>query len=150
MDTEKKHQIEALVIALMAEHGLYHWDFQWDHAKRRMGACHHSKRMISLSETICTNASDESVKDTILHEIAHALAGPREQHGEAWRKIAVAIGCNGKATHNEPLTGYRWVGICPNGHEVKKFRLRNQRFSCPICCPVFNVNYLYTWKEIEP
>jgi predicted SprT family Zn-dependent metalloprotease len=113
------------------------------------GVCYHSKRLIGLSETICTNASDESVRDTILHEIAHALAGVREQHGEAWRKIAVAIGCNGKATHDEPLTGYKWIGICPNGHEAKKFRLRSDtRFSCTICCPVFNDNYLYTWKKI--
>lgn len=148
VETEKKAQIENLVKSLMAEYGLYGWAFKWDRAKRRMGLCSHYKRLISLSEPICTHASDESVRDTILHEIAHALAGATEQHGEAWRRIAVSIGCNGKATHNEPLTGHKWIGICPNGHEIKKFRLRNQRFSCPICCPVFNVNYLYTWKKL--
>ena len=45
-------------------------------------------------------ACDEEVKNTLLHEIAHALVGPGHRHNRVWRQKAREIGCDAKVTHN--------------------------------------------------
>lgn len=46
------------------------------------------------------NATDVQFKNTVLHEIAHILAGPFENHNATWKRIAKQIGNNGKLKHN--------------------------------------------------
>ena len=65
---------EELALSLMRKHGLSHWEFGFDRAKRRFGACNFSKKRISLSKYLTEVNEIEQVRDTILHEIAHALA----------------------------------------------------------------------------
>lgn len=80
---------------LMEKHGLTGWSFKWDHARRRAGACHHGRKVISLSKHYVTlNCADrpEDVLDTILHEVAHALVGPSHGHDEVWRAKATEVG----------------------------------------------------------
>ena len=73
--------VEQAAKDLMAEHGLTGWRFDWDNAVRRAGGTHHQTRIITLSRQI-TAANDEAhALNVILHEIAHALAGPRQGHG---------------------------------------------------------------------
>lgn len=81
----------------MRLHQLDHWQFRFDRATTRFGCCHHRSKIISMSRTlVCLNDKRE-VRDTILHEIAHALAGPKVRaHGREWREIALRIGCNGR------------------------------------------------------
>jgi len=43
------------------------------------------------------HASSEQLTDTILHEIAHALAGPAAKHGPAWKAIARRLGATPKS-----------------------------------------------------
>lgn len=91
-------RIEARRLArtLMDKHGLgsfpNEWAFEWDAAKRRAGACHHRKRKITLSLHYVDRNTVDLVQDTILHEIAHALAGPGKGHGPEWKRICVRIG----------------------------------------------------------
>jgi hypothetical protein len=35
---------------------------------------------------------DKRVREIILHEVAHAFAGPEENHGDKWRLIARGLG----------------------------------------------------------
>ena len=88
----------ALVLAraLAAEHGLHDWSVTLDRAKARAGACRFAHRQISLSAPLTRLHTDAEVRDTILHEIAHALVGPRHGHDEVWRATAVRIGCSGE------------------------------------------------------
>jgi hypothetical protein len=85
-------------IALMKEHGLTArgWRFEWDNAVRRFGACHYSKRRISLSRELTKKSSEAGVIDTIKHEICHALVGHEAGHGPAWKAMAVKLGANPK------------------------------------------------------
>jgi predicted SprT family Zn-dependent metalloprotease len=100
---------------LMNAHGLGHWVFQWDRAVRRMGCCNYRKRTISVSEVLAQRTPLSEVRDTILHEIAHAIAGPQAGHGLAWRSVALRIGCNGKRCYDasavEPVPG-KWQAVC--------------------------------------
>ena len=50
------------------------WSFQFDHSKVRFGKCNYTKKEISLSRHLVQLNSEAEVRDTILHEIAHALA----------------------------------------------------------------------------
>lgn len=84
--------VAILARTLMNHHGLGHWLFQWDRAKRRAGCCKYRHSMITLSYYYAQHNNDEDIKDTILHEIAHALAGPKQGHNNVWKTICIRIG----------------------------------------------------------
>ncbi|MFT5142810.1 MAG: putative SprT family Zn-dependent metalloprotease [Rhodothermales bacterium] len=85
---------ETLATDLMRQHGLHRWGFRFDNARTRVGVCRYRERVIGLSRYYVRANDATEVRDTVLHEIAHALAGPAAGHGPAWRRIAKAIGCS--------------------------------------------------------
>ena len=91
MDVEKAYR---LALAKVAEHGLANWDVMFDGARARFGCCYYHKKLITLSKVLVELNDEAEVLDTILHEIAHGLTPGG--HTKAWRKTALAIGCNGK------------------------------------------------------
>ena len=76
----------------MDEHGLGAWTFAFLEAERRLGDCHFRDRVIRIGRAHALDASDAEIRDTILHEIAHALAGPEARHGPEWKATARRIG----------------------------------------------------------
>ena len=78
---------------LMREHGLHGWTVRLDNARRRAGQCDYRRREISLSRHYVRHAEDDHIRDTILHEIAHALVGPR--HGTQMDAGVISISCTG-------------------------------------------------------
>lgn len=138
---------ESLAKNLMNENKLYGWRFSFDNSVRRFGVCRHSLRKISLSKTLVELNSEEVVKDTILHEVAHALAGRQAGHGYVWRHIALSIGCDGNRCYDSTTVitpKKKYIGECPNGHITQKHR--QLRLSCSKCCPRFNEAYLFTYR----
>lgn len=121
--------IEAARMAreLMNQHKLYDWRFQFDRSKRRIGYCQFIKKYISLSEPYTRINAVEHIKDTILHEIAHALAGAAAGHGIEWKLIAQSIGARpetcARAEELElPKSPYQAVcQFCQ--HTFRRFRL---------------------------
>lgn len=79
------------------------WSFRLDTAKRRFGCCMRRQKVISLSAPLTRLNSVEDVKDVILHEIAHALAGPNVHHGPEWKAICIRIGAKPERCYNEEL-----------------------------------------------
>jgi predicted SprT family Zn-dependent metalloprotease len=91
-----------LAESLMQQHGLRGWTLHWNSAKTQCGSCSYIRHRITLSRPITELNSEEQVRDTILHEIAHALT-PGEGHGWAWKAKAREIGarpvrCGGSET----------------------------------------------------
>jgi predicted SprT family Zn-dependent metalloprotease len=85
----------ALADDLMWEHGLTArgWRFEFDRAIRRFGACHwRPSCKITLSRVLVAANEEPEVRDTILHEIAHALAGRDAGHGPTWRAKCLEVG----------------------------------------------------------
>ena len=78
----------------MHQHGLIQqgWTINIDSAKNRLGQCRYNTKIISLSKHFINLNDSDIVKDTILHEIAHALT-PGAGHGYKWRLKAKNIGC---------------------------------------------------------
>ena len=77
---------------LLAEHGLTGWTFAFNRRKRSLGLCRYGERRIELSVHLVDLNSDEEVLDTLLHEIAHALCGPKAGHGAGWRARCLELG----------------------------------------------------------
>src|SRR5919202_5260627 len=97
-----------LAEALLAEHlpgGA--WTFAFDTAKRRAGACDYTRRRITVSRYLAEKWDEEEVRQTLLHEIAHALAGHAAAHGPRWRTVAQGIGYTGDRLHNGPIAEER-------------------------------------------
>ena len=87
--------------ALMDEHGLHEWTFRFSAARGRLGECRERERLIRLSRRHAVNGDPREVRDTILHEIAHALAGAKARHGPAWKAVARRLGATPKARAEE-------------------------------------------------
>lgn len=124
-----------LARALMDEHGLQGWTFDFDRARVRAGACHFHDRRITLSRALTQAQGEEEVRETVLHEIAHALVGPGHGHDETWRRQAVAIGSTGQRCYSaeEPVVPGRWQGRCTAGHVVHRHRRPARLLLCGRC-----------------
>ncbi len=107
--------ISAQAATLMARHGLRGWSFAFDGAKRRGGACHFAKRKITMAAGFAATADEAEIEDTLLHEIAHALVGPRHQHDAVWQAKAREIGCTARRCHAVEFSEPGLVARCVNG-----------------------------------
>ncbi len=87
---------------LMDEHGLTDWTFAFLESGRRLGDCRYRDRVIRVGRAHALEGNDAQIRDTVLHEIAHALAGPGAGHGPVWKAIARRIGARPKARAPSP------------------------------------------------
>ena len=94
---ERLTRIAAMARSLMDEHGLGAWTFAFFEAERRLGDCHYQERLIRVSRTHALEAGEAEIRDTVLHEIAHALAGPEARHGPLWKATARRLGATPRA-----------------------------------------------------
>jgi predicted SprT family Zn-dependent metalloprotease len=94
--------LEAAKLAkvLMTQHRLIGWKFQYTQERTTFGSCNHGLKIIRLSAPLVELNSDYEVKDTILHEIAHALVGPGHDHDRVWMRKASEIGARPEATYD--------------------------------------------------
>jgi len=119
-----------LALELMAQYRLdtIGWTFTFDRAKSRAGQCRFDTRVISMSESYVKINNEDEIRDTILHEIAHALCGKAAGHGPVWQRKARAIGCTGKRTTAAKASeSHRYEAHCPgNGtaHIAGKYHRR--------------------------
>lgn len=137
----------ALARQLMNEHGLHDWGLIFDNAKTRAGVCRQSTRQIGLSRPLTQLHADREVRDTILHEIAHALVGADHSHDAVWRAKAREIGCSGDrcvSSERGQLEG-DWQGTCPAGHTVNRHRRPTRAVSCSACSDAFDPAALIDW-----
>lgn len=152
-------KVETLARELLEEHGLDEggWAFRWDRAKRRLGRCSFSERVISLSKPLAAMNDEGEVRDTILHEIAHALAGPGAGHGAEWKRVARAVGARPEArSATAQAVQHQWQGTCQHcGSKVHRHRLsaKAHRWACAKCCKRLNNNrwsadYLLRWQRV--
>lgn len=123
---------------LMNQHGLTDWTFQWDRAKQRAGACFYRRKMITLSIHYVTKNELDDVKDTILHEIAHALT-PGDHHGFLWQAACRRIGAKPQRCcgNHVAMPEGRYKATCNTcGMTFSKHRKLKKKHYCRKCGPV--------------
>ncbi len=138
-----------LATALLVQHGLEDWRVVMDRAKTRAGICRFQTREIGLSGPLTALHSPAEVRDTILHEIAHALVGPLHKHDAVWRAQARLLGCSPRAClpPDTPRVAAHWLGTCPAGHLVRRHRRPAQPGSCSRCSPSYSPEHLLRWRH---
>lgn len=132
---------------LMNYHRLESWSFEMRPMKSWFGFCFAKKQIIALSSLLTELNEESEVINTILHEIAHALAPRKAWHNHQWRTIAKAIGCTGRRCYGadviKPPKAY--MGTCPKCARIIEAH-RRRRISCGRCDPKFNVSLLFQWR----
>lgn len=135
---------------LMAAHlGAGTWSFAFDHAKTRAGQCDFARKRITVSRHLAVRFSEGDVDQVLLHEIAHALAGPRAGHGQRWRRTAAALGYTGSRLYDGPVASELapWIGTCPAGHEHFRYRTPTRPLACAACSRRFDARNVITWRR---
>lgn len=117
----------AMTRDLIALHGLdgAGWKPALVNTKSILGQCAYGPKQIRLSTVYVDHNDYDCIRQTILHEIAHALHGPcykgaREKpHGRRWQLIARSIGVKAPAaTKKAEMPDRRYVANCPTCGKV--------------------------------
>ena len=138
---------QAMAHQLMRDHGLGMWRFGFDNARRRFGCCWVTRRVITLSRPLTILNSPQSVRETILHEIAHALT-PGDGHGSRWKEACMVVGARPVRCFTEkevrvPARAAAPYVMCCDacGWMIDRRRLTRRKLVCKTCqCAV-------TWKK---
>ena len=126
---------QKLARELMRKHLLLDWRFEFDNSKRRFGVCNFNTKTIGLSKKLTELNGIKEVRDTILHEIAHALVGPGHGHDKTWKTMCRKIGAKPKRCYDESKVNSpeaRYVGECPACKKVftRDRKPMSTRWSC--------------------
>lgn len=124
---------------LMQTHGLTGWSFGFNRAKRQLGVCRFAAKRIELSAHFVSANDEAAVRDTLLHEIAHALAGREAGHGPRWKAICAELGCKPeRLDHEAVMPEGRWRAKCPSCSEAfhrHRRPMRGRTYACRRCGP---------------
>jgi predicted SprT family Zn-dependent metalloprotease len=142
-------QARDMATQLLTQHGLHDWHVGFDRAKRRAGQCRYDEHVISLSAGLTRLHSADEVRETVLHEIAHALVGPEAGHGPVWQATARSIGSDASRclAPDAPRLPGVWLGVCPAGHTVERHRRPERVLTCPRCSATFSVDHVFEWTR---
>ena len=132
-DFENYRNFLNLARSEMDKNGLFDWKLDLDHAKVRAGACFFKEKKISFSRNFVKNSNEAEIYDTILHEIAHALVGPKHGHGIVWKNMAKRLGCSAKRCHTLEFSNYKWIRYCENFCWEQRTHRRKSNLICRKC-----------------
>lgn len=145
--TMNNREVIELANKLKNQHSeLLGWKVTLNNRKRSFGLCSYNKREIQLSSTLIPYMTDDAIKGTIIHEIAHALC-PNHGHDYYWRRVCIHLGGNGervggserfkdgqqgKTQFQKAQSKYTYT--CPScGKETFVNRILKRSCSCAFC-----------------
>lgn len=123
---------------LLKEQNLNVWRFEVNNrSNRRLGMCSYRKKTIQLSSWVLDRCPHYA-ENTIRHEVAHALVGPGNGHGQVWKRAAKQMGARPETCTNVPLdlrAPYKWMLECPRCLWVGggSYRKRSSSYRCLKC-----------------
>lgn len=147
---------------LMKRHSLTDWQFQFNNDCHAFGLCRYNIKTIYLSRRFVRVNTWRQVKETILHEIAHALC-PERGHGEQWQAKCREIGSVGGQFWNSTertenigrvIEAYAGTVVCSTCHRTikkcyRKPTLYLQSRRCRTCHNLDNNSGVLVYKKFE-
>lgn len=159
--TPKMERAKALALEQMTKWGLLppspyrppfiSWLFRFNNRKRGMGLCVYPKLAsnlagrIELSRHLVERNDLDEVLDTILHEIAHALAGPDAGHGPRWKEMCQKVGANPERCGEANMPQGAWQARCPSCSKVYHRHRKPKCITRHYCPPCGRVDGSLTW-----
>ncbi len=126
-----------LATGLMAQHPeLADWRLGFSRqARRTLGLCRHRQQVIVLATSFVSLNDDATVRDIILHELAHALVGAGHGHDAVWQAKAVEVGANPeRVCTGAVMPPGEWQATCATcGRTFHKYRQPKRRYWCRRC-----------------
>lgn len=121
------------------------YEVAFNNRKTQLGLCNTRTKKIYLSALFVKLNDINIVRNTILHEIAHALT-PGHGHDKVWRDKCIEIGALPNRINRIAIAPKcKYTGTCPNcKREFQYNRIRN--VSCGVCDKKFNPLYRITYK----
>jgi predicted SprT family Zn-dependent metalloprotease len=137
-------ELQEIAARELEKHGLAGWTFHLGATRRRLGVCKYRQKRIEIAEYYAQNSAATTVLDTLLHEIAHALAGPKAHHGPAWKAVAMRLGARPEACETSDQAVMKpgdWQATCSECkqtfHLYRRPRsLSGYRCRCPARTPL--------------
>lgn len=130
-----------LANALFAEYNLVGWSIGFEASIKdhpvAAALCSFEDNSITILEHFAENCAWERVRNTVLHEVAHAVAGFDAGHGPRWQAIALSIGCDAEAKVDVLdlgeafiLSNYKWeLAVSHPCGRVERLKLYAKRRS---------------------
>jgi predicted SprT family Zn-dependent metalloprotease len=139
--------VQRLATQLLAAHGLHDWSFAFNRRKLQMGLCRYDPRVIELSLHFIARNDDAAIRDTLLHEIAHALVGPGHGHDGVWKRKCLEIGARPERCCNEAnMPEGRWRALCGACGKVHHKHRRPKRLVGWYCRTCGRIRGQLTWQ----
>jgi predicted SprT family Zn-dependent metalloprotease len=110
------------------------WRITLNDRKKSFGLCVYSKREIQLSKHLVVYMSEDAVKNTIIHEIAHALT-IGHGHDNVWRRRCIELGGNGNRVSGAENFENGMTGQIAYLKSISKYTL-----TCPTCGNTFHIS----------
>ena len=121
-------EMEREIKALIAQYAPAGTKFRWSTAVTRFGSCAYNRNRytgecynfrISISKPLASRNDWETVKKTVIHEIAHART-PMHHHDAVWRAECIRLGGDGNRCYRNTEQGgevntipFKYIGTCP-------------------------------------
>ena len=134
--SDRVRDARLLADRLLSEHGLHDWSFVFNRRKNCMGYCSFDTRTIELSIHFVERNAMDQVRDTLLHEIAHALVGPGHGHDAVWKRKCLEVGARPERCGQADMPAGDWQARCKSCGKVyhRHRRPRPLRgWYCPPC-----------------
>lgn len=144
-----KYTVTTLGYDTLDKYNIVGWKIVWNNTKRQIGCCHYNTKTITLSVFLFDRMVDKrKMLDTVLHEIAHVLAGPGNGHNRIWKSWCIKVGakperCEQSKSFEFKTTDHKYNYVCKvHGIVDNASRLPKRKASCPKCSHKYNENYL--------
>jgi predicted SprT family Zn-dependent metalloprotease len=139
--------VRRLARDLLDRHGLSDWTFAFNRRLRCLGVCHYRTRTIELSRHFVRLNDGAEIRETLLHEIAHALVGPGHGHDAVWKRKCLEVGCRPERCGHAAMPEGRWKADCPGCGERFHRHRRPRRLRGWFCVECGPADGKLVWRD---
>lgn len=129
------NQAITLANKMLSKHSeLKYWNASTNNRKRSFGVCNYTKKQIELSSYLIPVMTNKGIKETIIHEIAHALT-PGHNHDKVWKLKCIELGGTGQR-----CGGSEKYMDGEKGRKLAQQKMAKYTLTCPECGAIYHKN----------